>query len=59
MFKNELTNVLNKLGLTKNMILCPSDEGVVILKNGYKLFDMGNEWAYYRSSTEEPQYIKK
>ena len=57
---NELNKALNALGLDKDMIMChANDKDVILFKNGYKLFDMGHEWAYYRSSTEEPTYIKK
>jgi hypothetical protein len=55
---DELANVLGELKLNKQNVLRTIND-TIIFDNGYKLQDLGYEWAYYKTSTEIPQYLKK
>ena len=56
---DDLAIILDALHMNKGNIKYVTSDGIIILDNGYKLQDMGYEWAYYHNCYQIPEYIKK
>lgn len=56
---DNLHKVLEYLNFTKEDIDFTTENHVIVMKNGYRLQDCGNYWAYYENSYAMPFWIDK